>query len=282
MNRMRQNAVMCVVAMSMSFLTGGAARAAHQISLPVVHQFPTPVGAPEGLAFVNGDLWVWDVAAGSTVDAFYVLDPLDGTVLSTYPVIETGGSSGLAFDGESLWGVCGGSYQEVFAKFDPTDGSMIASYDLPIPSPAGITFDGTNLWMANVDGHDLVSIDPHTLEITSSLTVEPYYSGDLAWDGSTLWLSSLTRDRQNLLYQIDPATGNTLNIYEAPGPGPVGMVVNDDLLYVSDVLDDTIYVVSIPEPGTGLLMLASVCVVTVHRRRKQLPFLATAAPNRTG
>jgi hypothetical protein len=69
------------------------------------------------------------------------------------------------------------------------------------------------------------------------------------------------------IYQIDPFTGATLAKYD-PGLVATGLAFSDGNLYVSDVQTDTIYILAIPEPAAGLLLVvASVFVCRSSRAR---------------
>ncbi len=227
-------------------------------SLPIVRQFATPEDTPEGLTFVDGDLWIWGVGRPSM---FSIVDPENGDLRNQYTGPYTGGPNGLAYDGQYVYGVSGlGSEMPFFARFSPIDGSVLEYFDLPVASPTGITFGGGYLWISETDGHQLVKINPSTMEVIKTFTKDPFFSSSLAYDGQFLWLVHYIRDDGSYLSRIEPSTGTTLNTYQAPGPEPVGLAISDGLLYVSDATDDMIYVLQIPEP-TMLLLLPLVMII---------------------
>ncbi len=238
---------------------------AYGAMLPLVRTFPTPDIFPNGLTFVGDDLWLWNV---NQPDNFFVLDPIDGHVQASYPAPETWGGAGLAYDGQYLWGCAGGTELRFFVKMDARDGSVIQSYPLPVPEPTGITFDGTNLWVSQIDGYTIAEVDPNTGSAIRTIKKEPYYSLDLAWEGAALWLAAFERGDpyRNLIYRIDPATGVTLAVYDGPAGGAGGMVIKDDMLYVSSWWDAQIYVYGLPEPASFLLVAFGWTLMNSRRR----------------
>lgn len=232
-------------------------------SLPIVRQFAAPDDTPEGLTFVDGDLWIWGVGRPSM---FSIVDPENGDLRNQYMGPYTGGPNGLDYDGQYVYGVSGlGSEIPFFARFDPKDGSVLEYFDLPVASPTGITFGGGYLWISETDGHQLVKMNPSTMEVVQTFVKEPYTSLDMAYDGQYLWLMHYVFDVGNYISRIDPATGITLNTYDASGPESGGIAFKDGLLYVSDATDDMIYVLQIPEPTMlSLLPLVMIILLSPH------------------
>jgi sugar lactone lactonase YvrE len=226
------------------------------------------------MTLVNGELWVWDV---DQPDLFYVLDPEDGTVLANYASPVTGGATGLAFDGQFVWGVS--SFQSgppltppLLVRMDPADGSVVQSYDLPVPHPSGITFDGEHLWVSDFLNDGLmVKIDPITGGILESFSKSPgRVSCDLAWDGEFLWRGEVEYGANGFIYSIarvDAQTGQTVAFYDPPGVSAAGLAVSGSLLFVSDPATDMIYALAIPEPTSLICMLAVAARVCVRARR---------------
>ena len=101
---------------------------------------------------------------------------------------------------------------------EDNDSAVIASYTSPTIDPAGLTFDGSVLWMSGDDdsGTDyqpmLYRIDPETGALISKITppVEVSYAGGLAWTGTYL----VVLDGVDLHY-IDNA-GNHVSSFTAP------------------------------------------------------------------
>jgi len=241
-------------------------------TLPIERQFPAPDEMSDGMAIVGSDLWVWGVDLPHT---FYVLDPEGGAVKASYPSPPTGGTTGLAYDGVSLWGVSAyGAYLPFMAKFSPIDGSVISYYDVPIRSPQGITYDGQYLWVCGTEDGDsrVISLDPITMQAQSAFHLPVESPTDLAWDGVNLWMGAsdwLGPDigwRGSIL-QLDPVTGAILATFDTPGAAAVGLTWSNGLLYVSDPVLDTIFVLRVPEPASVLYFIVSGIVATLLRFR---------------
>lgn len=225
-------------------------------TLPIVRQFAAPGGVPDGMTFVEGNLWVWDVGLN---DAFHILDPLDGSIIASYPAPSTNGATGLAFDGQFLWGVVGGLDLSYLAKFDAASGAMIESYVAPIGNPTGLAFDGQYLWMSQIDGPSLAKVNPATLQVEDVYAKEPILSYDLAWDGSSLWLTGWDRVEGSSFYCIDPTTGDTTSVFKSPVDGMVGLAIKDGFLFASNTRTGMIYVLSIPEPASCFTGAVALC-----------------------
>lgn len=237
------------------------------VSLPIVRQFPAPGEASEGMAFVGDDLWVWDI---DVPNMFYVLDPMRGEVRGTHTSPHSEGISALTFDGTSLWGATNTPSPALMAQLNPTDGSVISYYEPPVTEPTGIAFDGQYLWIAETGTYRIVQVDPADMSIRRTIMRESWLSYNIAWDGFALWMGAYEwlpdGTSRHWIYQIDSVTGATLGKYDPPGLSAIGMTYNDGYLYVSDLLTETIYVLSIPEPSTALLFLTPALGLLRSRR----------------
>jgi len=253
----------------MVFAVACWAGSADGASLPILRQFPAPGNISDGMTFVNGNLWVWDVDKPNT---FYVMNPDSGAILSSYPSPPTGGPTGLAFDGQFVWGVSGdAAYPPFFAKFDSTNGSLLQSYEPLVRSPTGITYDGQNLWISEYGGNQIVKLDPITLSVIQTVMKPEERSDDLAWDGAALWLAeSVFQSGRFISFidRIDPTNGQLLARYDPPGVFAGGLDVLDNQLFVSDPVTDMIYVVSLPEPTTAFGVAFSVVFSVLRIRRR--------------
>ncbi len=236
-------------------------------TLPVERQFPAPGDWAEGMTFVGADLWIWDIALPNL---FYVVDPDTGTVKASYPSPLSSGGAGLAYDGTFVWGVSAeGMYPPFMAKFSPVDGSVISYYDVPIRSPTGVTYDGQYLWVCGntFDDSRIVALDPLTMQPVSEFVLPVQSPRDLAWDGANLWMGAadwlgLGIGWREYILQIDPLTGATRNTFDAPGRTVGGVAWDRDLLYVSDLLLDTVFVLRVPEPASILYFLVAGVLAT--------------------
>lgn len=112
-------------------------------------------------------------------------------------------------------------------------------------SPQGITFDGTNFWMASAGSdRELIQFVPdgNLLEEIRRIPA-PYPSGGGTVRGITyhdgfLWALN---SGDNQVYQIDPSNGDILNGFETPGSETRGIAFVDGVLHAADRDEGTIF-----------------------------------------
>jgi len=108
------------------------------------------------------------------------------------------------------------------------------------PDVAGVTFDGSRVWVAL--GTKLAAIDPKSGETTRTLAC-PADAGT-AFDGTHLYQIAESR-----IDKIDPATGKVLKSIPAPGKGnDSGLTWAEGSLWVGQYRDRKIHQV---DPDTG-------------------------------
>lgn len=124
---------------------------------------PAPSHWPGGLAWDGADLWVTDYTDTSRV---IQVDPADGHTLSSFPVMYSADSGALAWTGESFFfsshrSDSGGDGD--IHHYAP-DGTHLGQFDSPTGSnePAGLAWDGENLWAAVQGVSALHVLDPAT------------------------------------------------------------------------------------------------------------------------
>lgn len=121
---------------------------------------------------------------------------------------------------------------------------------LPAPGqgPAGITWDGSALWVVDTqdfETYKLYKIDPQSGSVLSSIEAPTIIPDALTWDGSRLWLID---GAEGKLVQIDPSNGKVLKTLTAPGTYPTGIAWDGSALWVADADDLKIYKIN---PITG-------------------------------
>ncbi len=126
-------------------------------------------------------------------------------------------------------------------------GEVISSFKTPATYPSGLTFDGTNLWLADRETDKIYSIDPKTGKVLHTIESPAYWPMGLAWDGEYLWnadfrgLTDIYEDKDGMIFKIDPKTGNILKTLKAPSKSPVGLAWDGEYLWcVDDVKDKVI------------------------------------------
>ncbi len=133
--------------------------------------------------------------------------------------------------------------------------------NIPAPAywPAGLAYDGENLWCVDMRGgiplaenfQGLVyKINPQTGDILHELVLPCAKPTGLTWDGQALWVAD---DAEDMLIQIDPNDGTTIQSFKAPGSRLQGLTFDGTYLWLSDRFYDEIYMIS-PKTGKTLLI----------------------------
>ncbi len=89
---------------------------------------------------------------------------------------------------------------------------------VPVISPNGLAFDGSNLWVASGSG-TLVAINPKTCLVVNTVQIGGTPTL-LAFDGAHVWVTDYTGNR---VVTVDPVSATVLSTYPV-GPGPYGIV----------------------------------------------------------
>ncbi|HOP08376.1 MAG TPA: hypothetical protein PLF13_13940 [candidate division Zixibacteria bacterium] len=134
-------------------------------------------------------------------------------------------------------------------KVRVSDTAVVQTWDLlpvaPGGSVQGITFSGTEMWLAAAGTDDkLVQVDysGENLTVISSVTAPPDASGtirEIAFNGSQMWAAN---SGSGYVYQVDPDDGTVLQYYATPGPEIRGLVFVDGSMYCTDRTTDSVYV----------------------------------------
>ena len=141
-------------------------------------------------------------------------------------------------------------------------GEIIKSFNLPGQYCSGLTFDGTNIWVADRKTDLLYCIEPGTGKVIRTLQSPGYWPLALAWDGQALWNADLkggkdvSEEYDGIIYKINPADGQILQTLDAPSESPVGLAFDGKYLWCIDDLSDEIIQFS-PVDGTTILSFKS-------------------------
>jgi hypothetical protein len=122
---------------------------------------------------------------------------------------KTGGSAGIAWDGQNLWSIMGGNY---IHKLDAT-GKSLGSFPSPAVEAMGLAFDGQNLWLADYNQGLIMEVDRAGKALRSfpAPCQEPQ---GLAFDGQYLW--TLTNQIHGKAFQFD-RSGKLIRTLDTPG-----------------------------------------------------------------
>jgi len=166
-----------------------------------------------------------------------------GEVLQTYDLEEP--LSGLAFDGERLWAVYEDFDEEVFYTIDPATGALVREFSTP---PVGrddkaLAASGDRLWLltSGEPGERLV----FGIDMTSGSAVELCYLPEIVAGGMTyadgfLWVGD-PGIREGEILQVDPETGEVMEIHTVSGGFIIGLTTDGTDIYVAETHGNTIY-----------------------------------------
>ena len=99
--------------------------------------------------------------------------------------------------------------------------------------PAGVAFDGTNIWVTNQGSGTVSKINPSTNTVTATVTVGSFGSGPsgVAFDGTNIWV---TNRGSGTVSKINPTT-NTVTATVAGLSGPYGVAYDGTNIWVTGV-----------------------------------------------
>lgn len=131
----------------------------------------------------------------------------------------------------------------VFAQI----GQPVQSFPSPENRPTGLTWDGQNLWIADIGTNRIYKLNPANGTVISSISgpVDATING-LAWDGTDLWCSD--NGDANKIYRLDKNNGNILQSISLSSGSPRGITFDGTNIWFVDSGDQTIYKLN---PATG-------------------------------
>ncbi len=92
--------------------------------------------------------------------------------------------------------------------------TIISSFPSPGPEPRGLAWDGAYLWCAEYSAGKIFKLDPSTGAKVDSFSF-PLQSdfGGITWGSEDqIWVANGI-----YVYEIDPASGDTLGLFRCPG-----------------------------------------------------------------
>jgi transglutaminase-like putative cysteine protease/outer membrane protein assembly factor BamB len=119
-------------------------------------------------------------------------------------------------------------------------GEVIRSFPAPGKFPTGLTFDGTNIWMADRYTDLLYCFDPVDGHVVRSIPSPGYWPTGLAWDGYCLWNVDLqgglplSENYEGKIYKLDPLTGKILHTVISPAYITQGLAWDGQYLWCAD------------------------------------------------
>lgn len=226
-----------VLFISMAFALAGA----NPEKLFVTRTLPH-TGYSEGLDFHQGYLW------HALPKEIVKIDPKDGLVLERFKPATDYSESITWFQGKlfnlsfSDNSIHAGSLQKKGLTFRRAG-------NVPEVHGWGITHDGTHLIVTGDYSPKLYYLHPKTMSVKKTLTTPISDLEDLAWDGTHLWSSSLTKHRGQI-FRISPKDGQIVGFYTLPDPEscPVidGIAFDGTHLWITGKQCPSIFSVKLP------------------------------------
>jgi hypothetical protein len=119
-------------------------------------------------------------------------------------------------------------------------GKVLRTMKAPYSCSTGLTYDGTNLWVADHKADKLVCVSPRDGSVLREIPSPGFWPMGLAWDGRYLWNVD---SRQKKIFKLDPI--------DAPGGSPEALAWDGTTLWVSDLSEKSIMRVDLSD-GTAV------------------------------
>jgi DNA-binding beta-propeller fold protein YncE len=146
-----------------------------------IDTLPAPGSQPTGLTWDGNHLWV----GSHGTRRIYKVDPITGSVETSFVAPGAASNEGLAFDGTYLWNTNWNN--DIIWKLD-TLGAQQGQFPAPGTGSTGLTWDGTYLWNSDQDRDSVYRIDPGNGQVIRREPGPPDpVIQDLAFDGTCLW-----------------------------------------------------------------------------------------------
>ena len=91
---------------------------------------------------------------------------------------------------------------------DPASGQTVRT--LAVPAHAGTAFDGQHLYQ--ISGDRIQKVDPHTGRVVATIPTPEGGASGMAWAEGTLWVG---HHRNRKIHQVDPQTGAILRTIDS-------------------------------------------------------------------
>lgn len=141
----------------------------------------------------------------------------------------------ITWDGSTLLCI---SKSGVIYSINRVNGSIVRTIQSPIPSPSGIVYDGTGLWISSPTHPEILKINIVSGDVIKRIWVQRLELSSLSWDGENL----LGYDRvTKRLYKINRETGEIVSSIKIPGFSLGGFVVFKGSIWISDSISALIY-----------------------------------------
>jgi hypothetical protein len=92
---------------------------------------------------------------------------------------------------------------------------IVSTIPTPGPSPKGLAWDGSHLWVADDSTDTIYRINPADGRIVSTIPSPGGRPWGIAWDGSHIWVAE---NEKKSLFKLNPATGEIVHTIAAEYP----------------------------------------------------------------
>lgn len=186
---------------------------------------------PSESSVAVGDDGVWMLSTGTQPDLVRI-DPATNEVADVFAA--PGGATAVRAGDGSLWITRAQAGQLV--RVDSATGEELAEIDVA-PGSTFLAYGEGGVWTLGSTG-EVVHVDPATNSVVATIpTGGPVDHGDIAVGGGYVW----ARISESLFAQIDPATDTVLARYGPPSEGSGGIDADDQAVWVSDYLAQTLW-----------------------------------------
>ena len=93
-------------------------------------------------------------------------------------------------------------------SMDPSEYDIVFLFTAPGPSPQGLAWDGTYLWVSDDSTDTIYKVNPSDSSVVLSFDSPGSDPKDLAWDGTNLWVVD---GEEVTMYKLNPANGDTIS-----------------------------------------------------------------------
>jgi streptogramin lyase len=195
----------------------------------LVASIDLPFALPGESSVAVADDGVW-ILSTDTLELVRI-DPVGNHISSTRPAPD-GATAVRAYDG-SLWITRADAGELV--RLDPATGDVLGEIAIP-PGSTFLACGEGGIWTLASNG-DVAHVDPATNSVVATIsTGGPVDHGDIAVGGGYVW----ARISEALFAQIAPTTDTVVARYGPPSEGSGGIAADDQAVWVSDYLGQTL------------------------------------------
>ncbi len=127
-------------------------------------------------------------------------------------------------------------------------GKVVKKMKAPYSFSTGLTYDGTNLWLADYKADKLVAINPTSGVKVREIASPGFWPEGLTWDGKNLW--NVDR-KQKKIFKVDPDNGTILKMLDSPASSPAGLTWDGNTIWIADHRSDEIMKIDLSD-GTAI------------------------------